>query len=277
MPVIHNYINQAVVLEVGNKCLTKALIKEIRTEMEKSLDGKIKHIIWNLESCTELSDDVYEDLYKVVEELKAQNIKLMIFTNNKISLEIENNGYKTRLPCFVSPKPDKTPPLNSNSEFFELIVESLLSTIKKLSEVDFKLEQIVVTQEEQPIPRDADVVGVIGMASRSFKGSLILAFDKTVILNLASKILGEEFTSLTPEVAGWAGEILNMTMGSVKGNVNSRGENLSFSIPNSFMGSSMNLVETRTHKSDVHVGKIEGSIGTFFVRFTQEEHLLKQK
>lgn len=274
MPVNHSIINQAVVLEVGDKSLTKSLVKEILLEVEKGLNGNTKHIIWNLEHCSEISNDVYEDLCKIAEDLKARNVQLAIFASRKIFLEIEQNGYKERLPCFVSPKPDKAPSLESNSEFLQLVVNSLVSTIKNLSGEELKLERIAVTKE-QALPHDADVVGVMAVISRSFKGSLILTFEKSVILNLASKILGEEFTTLDPEVAGWAGEILNMTMGVVKGNVNPKGENLSFSIPNSFLGSGMVLVENRNNKNDVFIAKIEGSIGSFFLRFTQEEVLIK--
>lgn len=270
MSVSHNYVNQAVVLQIGDKNLTKALVKEIQLEVEKAIDNKTKHVIWNLENCNEISNDVYDDLRKLVDSLKARNLQVVIFTNSKIFNEIEHNGYKETIPCYVSPRTEKTQPFDPNSELINLIIESLISTIKSLSEEEFKLEQMLVKQEE-PVPHDAEVVGIIGMSSRSFKGSLILAFDKPVILSLASKILAENFTELTPEVAGWAGEILNMTMGKVKGNVNSRGENLVFTIPNCFVGSKMSLVENRSSTGEVFVGKINGNIGSFVIRFTQEE------
>ncbi len=270
MSVSHNLVNQAVVLQVGDKILTKALVKDIQLEAEKSIDAKTKHVLWNLENCSEISIDVYEDLIKLVDQLKARSLQVVIFTSSKIFNEIEQNGYKDRLPCFVSPRVEKAQAFDPNSELINLIVDSLLATIKSLSEEEFKLEKMTVSKETA-VPNDADVVGIIGMTSRSFKGSLIISFQSPVILGVASKILGEDFKELTPEVAGWAGEILNMTMGRVKGNVNSRGENLTFTIPNCFVGSNMSLVHNRSNNSEVFIGKITGNLGTFFIRFTQEE------
>lgn len=61
-----------------------------------------------------------------------------------------------------------------------------------------------------------DVSGIIGMISKSLKGSMALSFTEPAILEITSRMLGENITTIDEMVADCVGEITNMVTGGAK-------------------------------------------------------------
>lgn len=61
-----------------------------------------------------------------------------------------------------------------------------------------------------------DVTGIIGLAGKDFTGNMVLSFEQSAILSIVSKMLMEEFSSISEEVVDAVGELTNMITGSSK-------------------------------------------------------------
>ena len=60
------------------------------------------------------------------------------------------------------------------------------------------------------------VTGIIGLAGSETKGNMMLSFDQPCVLDLVSKMLMEEHTSLTQDVLDAVGELTNIITGGTK-------------------------------------------------------------
>lgn len=60
------------------------------------------------------------------------------------------------------------------------------------------------------------VSGVIGLASDTLRGVMIISFDERSILKIASKMLFEEFHEVSSDVIDAVGELTNIIVGNAK-------------------------------------------------------------
>ncbi len=61
-----------------------------------------------------------------------------------------------------------------------------------------------------------EVSGIIGMASKNVKGSMILSFEANAIIFITNQMLGENFQALNKDVIDCVGELTNMICGGAK-------------------------------------------------------------
>ena len=80
------------------------------------------------------------------------------------------------------------------------------------------------------------VSGVIGLASAKLKGNMVLSFDEGAILGIVSKMLGEEFQSIGPDVVDAVGELTNMISGNAKKALSEKGFVFDMAIPVMIIG-----------------------------------------
>ncbi len=62
----------------------------------------------------------------------------------------------------------------------------------------------------------ADISGVISVRSSFFNGFFAISFPKSTYLRILSKMLGDKFTELTPEIHDGASELTNIIFGYAK-------------------------------------------------------------
>lgn len=106
-----------------------------------------------------------------------------------------------------------------------------------------------------------EVTGVIGMAGTEMTGNLIISFDVPCILDIVSKMLMEEFTSITDVVTDAAGEITNMITGGTKKILSERGLNFNMATPMVITGKDIEL--TQLAKTPVLCIPFRTSAGSF--------------
>ena len=63
-----------------------------------------------------------------------------------------------------------------------------------------------------------EVVGIVGLSNEdeNVKGALLVGFNESSIIRIASNMLGEEFSTLSEEVREVVGEITNMVSGQAR-------------------------------------------------------------
>jgi len=99
---------------------------------------------------------------------------------------------------------------------------------------------------QKPTPREnklsqGDVTGIIEIKNEALNGRLIISFDKACLIDLASKILGEEFDELSPEVIDTADEITNMISGCVRRDLSDAGQVFDVAVPRVIVGREVEL------------------------------------
>jgi chemotaxis protein CheX len=108
-----------------------------------------------------------------------------------------------------------------------------------------------------------DVSGVIGLVSESFSGNVVISFPKQTFLNIMSKMLGETYPDLTPELTDGAAELLNIIFGQAKIALNAKGYGIKTALPSVVSGKD-HAVHTKTGGTSVVV-PFESDSGNFFV------------
>ena len=86
-----------------------------------------------------------------------------------------------------------------------------------------------------------DVTGVIGMAGEELSGNLVISFDQPSILGIVSRMLMEQFSSLSPEVVDAVGEITNMISGGAKRGLSEKGFKFSMATPIMLTGKNVEI------------------------------------
>lgn len=81
-----------------------------------------------------------------------------------------------------------------------------------------------------------DISGVIGLVSESFTGSVVISFPAQTFLTIMSRMLGEEFTELTPDIQDGAAEMTNIIFGYAKRVLNEKGYGIKMAIPSVITG-----------------------------------------
>ena len=115
-----------------------------------------------------------------------------------------------------------------SSEVIEAFVESVKYTISTMTTLNLIAG---APQAFFGIQSQTDIAGVVGITSDENRGSLILSFSKSAILEIHNQILGEVETELSQSVADIVGEMSNMIYGSSKSKLNKIGYNFQMSIP----------------------------------------------
>lgn len=114
------------------------------------------------------------------------------------------------------------------AEVFEAFVESVEYTIRTMTTLKLTAEP---PQAFFGMQSQSDIAGVVGITSDENRGSLILSFSKSAILEIHNQVLGETETELSQSVADIVGEMSNMIYGSSKSKLNQIGYNFQMSLP----------------------------------------------
>lgn len=140
---------------------------------------------------------------------------------------------------------DELPILNSNKSFISNPFIEYLLDAKFINPVLTSIVNILETManmKAQPgkpsLKSDnnslGEVSGIIDMNGQQVKGSIAISFSKPVVLDIAKRMLREEFHEIDNEVQDLVGEITNMMVGGAKAKLADEGFNFELSTPKIF-------------------------------------------
>lgn len=109
-----------------------------------------------------------------------------------------------------------------------------------------------------------DVSGVIGLVSPTFSGTVVISFPESTFLGLMSRMLGETFTTITPEIKDGAGELMNMIFGQAKIVLNQKGYKIQTALPSVVSGKDHSI--QNLSPGPVVVVPFETDIGPLYVK-----------
>ncbi len=139
-------------------------------------------------------------------------------------------------------------------------LEATLNVLKTMAFIEAKPDKPYLKKEGGP---HGDVTGLIGMAGQEVSGSMALVFTNSTILQIASAMLGEEFTEVNQDVLDCVGELTNMISGGARAGLAKLGMRFEMAIPNMIKGSN-HLVEHKT-KAPIVIIPFEIDSGTFYI------------
>jgi chemotaxis protein CheX len=151
--------------------------------------------------------------------------------------------------------------------FINPFLGATLNVLKIQAQIIAQPGKLTVNNSENPVR--SDISGVIAIVSENFKGSIALCFPESTFLKVMSKMLGEEQSSLTPEIADGAAELTNIIFGQAKVTLNERGYGIQMSLPQ-IMDKTMNALAPKTNEKSV-IMPFKSEAGEFFVVITYEE------
>ena len=88
---------------------------------------------------------------------------------------------------------------------------------------------------------DVDIIGVIGLTCKSFKGTMAICFPTKTYLGVMSGMLGETYTEMNDDIQDGAGELLNIIFGYTKRILNQQGYEIEMAIPSVIYGKNIEV------------------------------------
>lgn len=123
--------------------------------------------------------------------------------------------------------------------FVNAFLQGTIQTLKIQCTYEVKSQKSFVVKKDTDIP--TDIVGVIGLTSSVFSGSISLCFPAKFFLGVMGSMFGETYTEITDELADGAGELLNIIFGTAKTVLNAEGMQVEKAIPTVVRGKDMKL------------------------------------
>lgn len=113
--------------------------------------------------------------------------------------------------------------------FLKPFVDGTLKTLKDQCQLEATPLPPFLKGTKEQVP--FDIVGIIGITSATFKGSISLCFTKPVFLMLMSNMLNEAHHEITRDLEDGAAELLNIIFGDAKITLNESGHEIAMAIP----------------------------------------------
>jgi len=128
-----------------------------------------------------------------------------------------------------------------------LVVNALLDSFMRVLANMANIELKTGLPTGEPTPKTStvalgDVSGIIPLNSVEIDGSMAISFSKPVILDLAKRMLGEEFDSIDDTIKDLTGEITNMIAGGTKRVLSEHGYDIDMATPKVIAGVNHDII-----------------------------------
>lgn len=152
--------------------------------------------------------------------------------------------------------------------FVNPFIEGTLEVLKVQCSFACTPKRLALKAQFTPLER-TEIAGVLSLSSATFKGSIAICFSKKVFLALMSRMLGETFTEMSPEIEDGGAEITNMIFGHAKKILNERGYSLERALPTVIKGQDLSVRHVPT--AETVVLPFDSEDGEFFMEITIDQ------
>lgn len=153
-----------------------------------------------------------------------------------------------------------------NKQIVEPVAHSL-SSVLAMARLDAELAATKPKSVELAL---GDISAVISISGHEMDGTMAVSFHKSVILELAKRMLQSEFPEIDDMVRDLSGEIANMVIGITKAKFERDGVLLDMSMPTVYCG--RNHIIRHIPKDDVIVIEFTTEFGSIFVEVAARLH-----
>jgi chemotaxis protein CheX len=227
-------------LLVFNGLLDADIAKEFEKRLKAKIDGFSSDIAIDLNGCEEIHPAWSRVFMHLVAVTKQNGKKVRVITaNDRHRLFLQEQGLTGSLPVVqtIQDASREFAAKKSNKVDVNLINPFLEGTLEVL-----RIQAKTNAKASAPVMKDpkssfgGDISGVIGLTSPSFNGTVVISFPAQTFLNIMSRMLGEEFTEITPDIQDGASELTNIIFGHAKRVLNERGYGIQMAIPSVITG-----------------------------------------
>jgi chemotaxis protein CheX len=224
--------------------------KEFERRISTFLGGAELDIVVDAELLTSLQPSWVRPLMGLVTYAKGKKKQVRIFgATEKIRQFFSEQGVSSSMVCVPSlPIALKSMGIHTAKKLDVNFINPFLTSA---AEVISSQTQSVV-RPGAPYLKDSkesfggDISGVIGLVSDHFNGTVVISFPEATYCKIMSKMLGEEFTELTPDIHDGAAEFTNMIFGRAKVILNEKGYGIKMAIPTVISGKNHSIQSKST-------------------------------
>lgn len=241
--------------------------KLLEDEVVNIIAEPYRHVIVNCDHLSGIGKPWLRILLKMSLELKKVNKEVrLILVSPTVKQIINSEGVDKALKVSLNLR-DALVELKLvskkqlDTDFINPFLAATMQVLKVQTKTVAKPGRIFIKQAADKF--SGDISGVIGLVSESFNGSVVISFPQDTFLKIISRMLDENFTTLTKEIADGAGELTNMIFGQAKVVLNEKGYGIKTALPSVVSGKDHSVL-TLT-KGPVVVVPFETDAGPFFV------------
>lgn len=177
------------------------------------------------------------------QQLKAHKIHIYICTEEKrIHKLIRNEGLDTLLKTIssiqevlgsaiiTSEQAANAQRSRMDVNFINPFIEGTLLVLDTQAQTKATAEKPCLKGPDS-LRYQTDIAGILEINCTSFKGGIALCFPEGVFLSIMSRMLGESYGEITPDLEDGAAEILNIVFGHAKTVLNTKGHSFEKALP----------------------------------------------
>ena len=167
------------------------------------------------------------------EETLMQTVGRITYLSKPFSAEKLATFLKKAIAGEIVTTPEKQASGKIDVAFINPFIEGTLKVLAATCGTKAVRKEIYLRKSDQI---SGDISAIVAMNSATKQGSMAISFEKKVFLEVVSRMLGEEFKEITPEIQDAAAELCNQIFGYARKNLNEAGYNLQPAIPSIVIG-----------------------------------------
>ena len=188
-----------------------------------------------------VNEDYYENFVDIGKAIKNLGKRFFVKEAPADLVEyIKENGLtglitpiqsEQELGAFSSKKVEraKRPSAQMDVNFVNPIIGAVIETLKTQCSIEVKPEKAFLKNKNTHL--EFDVAAAINLKSTSFNGSICLCLTEKMFLKIMQGLLGEEFHEVSEDLMDGIAEVLNITFGVAKRDLNKKNYQLEQAIP----------------------------------------------
>jgi len=150
-------------------------------------------------------------------------------------------------------------------EFLNVTIEAVAYTLQISTNTKTTAGKSYIRGKDGEKPQ-VDVAATVGLITAPFAGALIIAFPMKTYLGLMSRMLGNEYKEIVPEINDGAAELLNIIFGQVKISLNQKGFEIKQAIPTVVQGKNIQVLQSSVEPAVIVPYTSEA--GDFYIELT---------
>ena len=128
----------------------------------------------------------------------------------------------------LPPESLDSPKIKIDIEFIKPFIEGTLYIISQTTGINVVKKEVYI---RNPLQISGDISALVAMESDKQKGSMAIAFEEHTFLDIASRMLGEYQSKITPEIQDAAAELCNQIYGYARNKLNQKGHEILPAVP----------------------------------------------
>jgi chemotaxis protein CheX len=220
------------------------LISQLMLRLNVLMDeASSLHIVLDLEKKSQIDYKFYRSAATLASKLKKAGKKIHVIhsPDETLSRTIREQGMDSILKVHATlndvlrdTAPAPAAPTKGNSVqadvvFLNAFIDASVKTMGVQCSIEAKPGRASLISKAPEMVYD--IVGLIGLASKAFQGSIAICYPQDTFLKILGSMLGETYTEITQDLEDGAAELMNIIFGQAKIDLNQKGYEIEKAIP----------------------------------------------